>query len=185
MLCVRQEYMRYVIRGSPGCTEQSCALRAGCLHSRHTGAAVLLCICPSNPGTAARAGVASAPPQRLRVSPLAEDEWQVRFDCAQTEIAFLRKRLVQLEQRLESELGARTGLEQKASAAGPGGGRARGLPGVTPWSRAAAGAGCPLLAPGTGDAGCNSEMLMLSLTRGNQLGFSGLRINTPKNFLQA
>ncbi|KGL96603.1 Unconventional myosin-XVIIIb, partial [Charadrius vociferus] len=44
-----------------------------------------------------------------------EDEWQVRFDCAQTEIAFLRKRLVQLEQRLESELGARTGLEQKAS----------------------------------------------------------------------
>ncbi|XP_063207045.1 unconventional myosin-XVIIIb isoform X1 [Chroicocephalus ridibundus] len=42
-----------------------------------------------------------------------EDEWQVRFDCAQTEIAFLRKRLVQLEERLESELGARTGLEQK------------------------------------------------------------------------
>ncbi|NWQ93669.1 MY18B protein, partial [Burhinus bistriatus] len=49
-----------------------------------------------------------------------EDEWQVRFDCAQTEIAFLRKRLVQLEERLESELGARTGLEQKASTAGPG-----------------------------------------------------------------
>ncbi|NXV20057.1 MY18B protein, partial [Cepphus grylle] len=44
-----------------------------------------------------------------------EDEWQVRFDCAQTEIAFLRKRLVQLEERLESELGARTGLEQKLS----------------------------------------------------------------------
>ncbi|XP_050762924.1 unconventional myosin-XVIIIb [Gymnogyps californianus] len=42
-----------------------------------------------------------------------EDEWQVRFDCAQTEIAFLQKRLVQLEERLESELGARTGLEQK------------------------------------------------------------------------
>ncbi|NXJ01508.1 MY18B protein, partial [Psophia crepitans] len=42
-----------------------------------------------------------------------EDEWRVRFDCAQTEIAFLRKRLVQLEQRLESEQGARTGLEQK------------------------------------------------------------------------
>uniref|UniRef100_A0A8C3JT64 Myosin XVIIIB n=1 Tax=Calidris pygmaea TaxID=425635 RepID=A0A8C3JT64_9CHAR len=42
-----------------------------------------------------------------------EDEWQVRFDCAQTEIAFLRKRLVQLEERLESELGTRTGLEQK------------------------------------------------------------------------
>ncbi|NXE12255.1 MY18B protein, partial [Lophotis ruficrista] len=49
-----------------------------------------------------------------------EDEWQVRFDCAQTEIAFLRKRLAQLEERLEAELGARTGLEQKASAAGPG-----------------------------------------------------------------
>ncbi|NWS13414.1 MY18B protein, partial [Pachyramphus minor] len=42
-----------------------------------------------------------------------EDEWQVRFDCAQTEIVFLRKRLVQLEERLESELGTRTGLEQK------------------------------------------------------------------------
>ncbi|NXS44694.1 MY18B protein, partial [Balaeniceps rex] len=49
-----------------------------------------------------------------------EDEWQVRFDCAQTEIAFLRKRLAQLEERLESELGTRTGLEQKASAASPG-----------------------------------------------------------------
>ncbi|NXM36312.1 MY18B protein, partial [Oxyruncus cristatus] len=47
-----------------------------------------------------------------------EDEWQVRFDCAQTEIVFLRKRLVQLEERLESELGTRTGLEQKASALG-------------------------------------------------------------------
>ncbi|NXX49327.1 MY18B protein, partial [Tricholaema leucomelas] len=44
-----------------------------------------------------------------------EDEWQVRFDCAQTEISFLRKRLAQLEERLESELGARAGLEQKAS----------------------------------------------------------------------
>ncbi|XP_074966844.1 unconventional myosin-XVIIIb [Phalacrocorax aristotelis] len=42
-----------------------------------------------------------------------EDEWQVRFDCAQTEIAFLRKRLAQLEERLESELGNRMGLEQK------------------------------------------------------------------------
>ncbi|KFM09891.1 Unconventional myosin-XVIIIb, partial [Aptenodytes forsteri] len=49
-----------------------------------------------------------------------EDEWQVRFDCAQTEIAFLQKRLAQLEERLESELGVKTGLEQKASAAGPG-----------------------------------------------------------------
>ncbi|NXF13162.1 MY18B protein, partial [Smithornis capensis] len=52
-----------------------------------------------------------------------EDEWQVRFDCAQTEIVFLRKRLVQLEERLESELGTRTGLEQKASAASSGGDR--------------------------------------------------------------
>ncbi|NWY38044.1 MY18B protein, partial [Sylvia atricapilla] len=50
-----------------------------------------------------------------------EDEWQVRFDCAQTEIVFLRKRLAQLEERLEAELGTRTGLEQKASAASPGG----------------------------------------------------------------
>ncbi|KAF1587067.1 Unconventional myosin-XVIIIb, partial [Eudyptes moseleyi] len=49
-----------------------------------------------------------------------EDEWQVRFDCAQTEIAFLQKRLAQLEERLESELGVKTGLEQKASAASPG-----------------------------------------------------------------
>ncbi|KAM7089529.1 unconventional myosin-XVIIIb [Ciconia maguari] len=44
-----------------------------------------------------------------------EDEWQVRFDCAQTEIAFLQKRLAQLEERLEAELGTRTGLEQKLS----------------------------------------------------------------------
>ncbi|XP_050836695.1 unconventional myosin-XVIIIb, partial [Serinus canaria] len=46
-----------------------------------------------------------------------EDEWQVRFDCAQTEIVFLRKRLAQLEERLEAELGTRTGLEQKLSEA--------------------------------------------------------------------
>ncbi|NXY07659.1 MY18B protein, partial [Pteruthius melanotis] len=52
-----------------------------------------------------------------------EDEWQVRFDCAQTEIVFLRKRLAQLEERLEAELGTRTGLEKKASAASPGGDR--------------------------------------------------------------
>ncbi|KFO75872.1 Unconventional myosin-XVIIIb, partial [Cuculus canorus] len=49
-----------------------------------------------------------------------EDEWQVRFDCAQMEITFLQKRLAQLEERLASELGTRTGLEQKASTAGPG-----------------------------------------------------------------
>ncbi|NWS07174.1 MY18B protein, partial [Motacilla alba] len=45
-----------------------------------------------------------------------EDEWQVRFDCAQTEIVFLRKRLAQLEERLEAELATRTGLEQKDGA---------------------------------------------------------------------
>uniref|UniRef100_A0A8C9MRT7 Myosin XVIIIB n=1 Tax=Serinus canaria TaxID=9135 RepID=A0A8C9MRT7_SERCA len=54
-----------------------------------------------------------------------EDEWQVRFDCAQTEIVFLRKRLAQLEERLEAELGTRTGLEQKASAARDGAQRLR------------------------------------------------------------
>ncbi|KAK4812960.1 hypothetical protein QYF61_002787 [Mycteria americana] len=58
-----------------------------------------------------------------------EDEWQVRFDCAQTEIAFLRKRLAQLEERLEAELGTRTGLEQKASAAGRRAREGTGLPG--------------------------------------------------------
>ncbi|XP_066835414.1 unconventional myosin-XVIIIb isoform X5 [Anser cygnoides] len=42
-----------------------------------------------------------------------EDAWHVRFDCAQTEIAFLQKRLAQLEERLGAELSARTGLEQK------------------------------------------------------------------------
>uniref|UniRef100_A0A669PEQ3 Myosin XVIIIB n=1 Tax=Phasianus colchicus TaxID=9054 RepID=A0A669PEQ3_PHACC len=42
-----------------------------------------------------------------------KDAWQVRFDCAQTEIAFLQKRLAQLEERLSAELSSRTGLEQK------------------------------------------------------------------------
>ncbi|XP_065595087.1 unconventional myosin-XVIIIb isoform X2 [Cyrtonyx montezumae] len=42
-----------------------------------------------------------------------EDAWHVRFDCAQTEIAFLQKRLAQLEERLSAELSSRTGLEQK------------------------------------------------------------------------
>ncbi|KAI6076231.1 Unconventional myosin-XVIIIb [Aix galericulata] len=44
-----------------------------------------------------------------------EDAWHVRFDCAQTEIAFLQKRLAQLEERLGAELSTRTGLEQKAT----------------------------------------------------------------------
>ncbi|NXX22262.1 MY18B protein, partial [Podargus strigoides] len=60
-----------------------------------------------------------------------EHEWEVRFDCAQTEIAFLRRRLAQLEERLESELGTRAGLEQKASAASPGCRRGQGLEAVS------------------------------------------------------
>ncbi|XP_056374046.1 unconventional myosin-XVIIIb [Hyla sarda] len=41
------------------------------------------------------------------------DDWQVRFDCAQTEINFLRKRLAQFEERLESEKTYKKELEQK------------------------------------------------------------------------
>ncbi|XP_036593601.1 unconventional myosin-XVIIIb [Trichosurus vulpecula] len=41
------------------------------------------------------------------------DDWQTRFDCAQTEIEFLRKRLLMCEERLESELKARKELEEK------------------------------------------------------------------------
>ncbi|KAF4011624.1 hypothetical protein G4228_003739 [Cervus hanglu yarkandensis] len=41
------------------------------------------------------------------------DEWQMRFDCAQMENEFLRKRLQQSEERLESELASRNELEQK------------------------------------------------------------------------
>ncbi|XP_029474880.1 unconventional myosin-XVIIIb [Rhinatrema bivittatum] len=43
------------------------------------------------------------------------DEWQIRFDCAQTEIDFLRKRLAQFEERLETEQKYRKELEQKLS----------------------------------------------------------------------
>ncbi|XP_069070803.1 unconventional myosin-XVIIIb [Pleurodeles waltl] len=43
------------------------------------------------------------------------DEWQMRFDCAQTEIQFLRKRLTQFEERLESELNYRRELDEKLS----------------------------------------------------------------------
>ncbi|KAG6933019.1 myosin XVIIIB [Chelydra serpentina] len=42
-----------------------------------------------------------------------DEEWQIRFDCAQTEITFLRKRLAQLDERLESELNCRKELERK------------------------------------------------------------------------
>ncbi|XP_066871490.1 unconventional myosin-XVIIIb isoform X2 [Kogia breviceps] len=41
------------------------------------------------------------------------DEWQMRFDCAQMENEFLRKRLQQSEERLDSELASRNELEQK------------------------------------------------------------------------
>ncbi|XP_004690910.1 PREDICTED: unconventional myosin-XVIIIb [Condylura cristata] len=41
------------------------------------------------------------------------DEWQMRFDCAQLENEFLRKRLQQFEERLDSELTSRKELEQK------------------------------------------------------------------------
>ncbi|XP_008061792.1 unconventional myosin-XVIIIb [Carlito syrichta] len=41
------------------------------------------------------------------------EEWQMRFDCAQMENEFLRKRLQQCEERLDSELTSRKELEQK------------------------------------------------------------------------
>nr|DBA22886.1 TPA: hypothetical protein GDO54_013877 [Pyxicephalus adspersus] len=48
-------------------------------------------------------------------SPGGADEWQIRFDCAQTEINFLRKRLTQFEERLDYEKTCRKELEQKLS----------------------------------------------------------------------
>uniref|UniRef100_A0A8D2LWH8 Myosin XVIIIB n=1 Tax=Varanus komodoensis TaxID=61221 RepID=A0A8D2LWH8_VARKO len=44
---------------------------------------------------------------------VAGDEWQMRLDCAETEIGFLRKRVSQLEERLEQEQAAKQELEQK------------------------------------------------------------------------
>ncbi|KAM9194078.1 unconventional myosin-XVIIIb [Dugong dugon] len=41
------------------------------------------------------------------------DEWQIRFDCAHMENEFLRKRLQQCEERLDSEMTSRKELEQK------------------------------------------------------------------------
>ncbi|XP_066116369.1 unconventional myosin-XVIIIb [Saccopteryx bilineata] len=41
------------------------------------------------------------------------DEWQMRFDCAQMENEFLRKRLQQFEERLDSELTSRKELDQQ------------------------------------------------------------------------
>ncbi|KFO95843.1 Unconventional myosin-XVIIIb, partial [Calypte anna] len=73
------------------------------------------------------------------------EEWEVRFDCAQTEITFLRKRLGQLEERLEAELATRTGLEQQASAATPREGT--GTPQGHTEEQAVAGAGCLLPSP--------------------------------------
>lgn len=46
------------------------------------------------------------------------DEWQMRLDCAQLENDFLRKRLQQCEERLDSEMKARTELEQKVRESG-------------------------------------------------------------------
>lgn len=46
------------------------------------------------------------------------DEWQMRLDCAQMENDFLRKRLQQCEERLDSEMKARTELEQKVREGG-------------------------------------------------------------------
>ncbi|XP_006249640.2 unconventional myosin-XVIIIb [Rattus norvegicus] len=57
--------------------------------------------------------------QRIQTANLEEkptggaDEWQMRLDCAQLENDFLRKRLQQCEERLDSEMKARTELEQK------------------------------------------------------------------------
>ncbi|XP_053136129.1 unconventional myosin-XVIIIb isoform X2 [Hemicordylus capensis] len=45
------------------------------------------------------------------------EEWQMHLDCAQTEIGFLRKRITQLEERLEVEQKAKKDLEQKLSEA--------------------------------------------------------------------
>ncbi|CAO2629076.1 Unconventional myosin-XVIIIb [Lemmus lemmus] len=41
------------------------------------------------------------------------EEWQMHLDCAQMENDFLRKRLQQCEERLDSEMKARTEVEQK------------------------------------------------------------------------
>nr|XP_012611991.1 unconventional myosin-XVIIIb [Microcebus murinus] len=50
-----------------------------------------------------------------RTRPGGADEWQMRFDCAQMENEFLRKRLQQCEERLDAELACRKELEQKFS----------------------------------------------------------------------
>ncbi|XP_060537758.1 unconventional myosin-XVIIIb-like isoform X3 [Pantherophis guttatus] len=42
-------------------------------------------------------------------------EWQMRLDCAETEAAFLRKRIGQLEERLEREQQSKADVEQKLS----------------------------------------------------------------------
>nr|XP_056715098.1 unconventional myosin-XVIIIb [Euleptes europaea] len=46
-----------------------------------------------------------------------EGEWQMRLDCAQTEIGFLRKKVSQLEERLESERNSKQELEVQLSEA--------------------------------------------------------------------
>nr|KAF6403767.1 myosin XVIIIB [Molossus molossus] len=54
------------------------------------------------------------------------DEWQTRFDCAQMENEFLRKRLQQFEERLDSELTSRKELEQQVGQSAPRGCRREG-----------------------------------------------------------
>uniref|UniRef100_A0A8C5SXL0 Myosin XVIIIB n=1 Tax=Laticauda laticaudata TaxID=8630 RepID=A0A8C5SXL0_LATLA len=44
-------------------------------------------------------------------------EWQMRLDCAETEATFLRKRIAQLEERLEREQQSKVDVEQKLSQA--------------------------------------------------------------------
>ncbi|XP_043924418.1 unconventional myosin-XVIIIb isoform X2 [Protopterus annectens] len=57
--------------------------------------------------------------QRLHIQQLessssgGEDEWRIRFECSQTEIDFLRKRLTQFEERMEYEFQYRKELEEK------------------------------------------------------------------------
>ncbi|OXB85029.1 UNVERIFIED_CONTAM: hypothetical protein H355_016151, partial [Colinus virginianus] len=104
-----------------------------------------------------------------------EDAWHVRFDCAQTEIAFLQKRLAQLEERLSAELSSRTGLEQKASTAvgAAGSGALEAVPKLMLsnwWS---------LPSKGAGGAFWGSISNADTCCWGNSLILAGLRINTP------
>lgn len=82
--------------------------------------------------------------------------------------------------------GVRAGRQDRAGAKGKrcwslGCRMGQGLPGVTPRSGAAAGAGRPLFALGASQARKRSRLLpMLSRSRGNRLLSAGLRRKTPK-----